>query len=432
MAESSETYGDGARLIAALRQRIPGLSLVSMPRRPPAAVLSQVWPFLFVAFVAAASLYGLQAVGRVAGAMGQPNPEQLRVLEEIRWTLQVVVIAAGLFAGAQGGFTYFSAQAFTKQAEDAVKRIETLREELESRFPHFVEAERMDREANRTLDELGKVADWRGSYGSLDLRRRQRLLTVDSWFAMDMRSEVQDAAYGQSLYRMALLYGSKYQYNRSLGGGSMGDVERAEYYLRLASDCLGETYYLLNEIGLLYMEFYVPRDPKTREANLVEAERLFNESKRNKKDQQRAYYNLGVLSTKRKGQEDWRQAAEYYEKALEFSNWEEDPRDEMTCMILYNAACASARLKDVDKMLRYLNKAADLGYVEVITVDGDYEQEGDFYELLSGTNEKVKTALCALRSRLSHRAGQKPPSPPTRPGFRRRLGNAFNAFTADS
>lgn len=168
--------------------------MIAMLRRPPVAVLARIWPLLFVAFAVAASLHGLQAVGGIAGAPGQPNPEQLRALEEIRWTLQVVVIAAGLFAGAQAGFSYLNAQAFTKQAEDAVKRIETLREELESRFPKFMEAEGMEREAGKTLDELGKVADWRGSYESLDLRRRQRLLTVDSWVAMDMRPECRTPA----------------------------------------------------------------------------------------------------------------------------------------------------------------------------------------------------------------------------------------------
>jgi tetratricopeptide (TPR) repeat protein len=365
--------------------------MIAMLRRPPVAVLARIWPLLFVAFAVAASLHGLQAVGGIAGAPGQPNPEQLRALEEIRWTLQVVVIAAGLFAGAQAGFSYLNAQAFTKQAEDAVKRIETLREELESRFPKFMEAEGMEREAGKTLDELGKVADWRGSYESLDLRRRQRLLTVDSWVAMDMRPRVQDAgAYGRSLYRMALLYGSKYKYNRSLGGGSMGDVERAEYYLKLASDYLGETYYLLNEIGLLYLEFYDPRDPKTREANYREAERLFRKSILNKNDQQRAHYNLGVLAGKLK---DWAKAAGHYSDALQFPNWEEGRRPEMECNVVYNAACAWARMGHAGNMLLYLNKTADLGYVGVSTVDRDYEPEGDFFGFLSGTDEQTKSEL---------------------------------------
>ncbi len=413
-----------------------------MPRQPFVALLSRIWPLLFVAFAVAASLYGLQAVNGVAGEpaqskqgqskQSQPNPDQLRVrLDEIRWSLQIVVVAAGLFAAAQAGFSYLNAQAFTKQAEDAVKRIETLREELERRFPNFMDAERMEREASKTLDELGKVADWRGSYESLHLRRRQRLLTVDSYVAMDMRSGVQDAgAYGQSLYRMALLYGSKYKYNRSLGGGSIGDVERAEYYLKLASDYLGETYYLSNEIGLLYLEFYDPREDKTRETNYREAERLFKESLQKKKDQQRAHYNLGVLAGKRR---EWQKAADHYADALKFHNWEETQRPEMECNLVYNAACVSARLDRAGDVLRYLTKAAEFGYVDVGTVTRDYTAaDGDFVQFLKHTNDNTRRRLTALRNELSRRAGEEVTAPLAGPGLWKRLNNAVKAFAADS
>ncbi|MBC8167594.1 MAG: hypothetical protein H7Y20_17210 [Bryobacteraceae bacterium] len=396
-----------------------------MPRTPAVGLLSRIWPLLFVAFAVAASLYGLQAVSGIANSPAQPNPDQLRLrLDEIRWTLQIVVVAAGLFAAAQAGFSYFNAQAFSKQAEDAVKRIETLREELESRFPNFMEAERMEREASKTLDDLGKVADWRGSYESLDLRRRQRLLTVDSWVAMDMRPLVQDAAaYGQKLYRMAMLYGSKYTHNRSLGGGSVGDVERAEYYLKLASDYIGETYYLLNEIGLLYLEFYAPRDGRTRDVNYREAERLFRKSLLNKSDQQRAHYNLGVLAGKRG---EWKNATGHYKDALTFPDWEEGSRPEMECNILYNAACAWARVEHFENALIHLRKAAALGYVAVLSVDRDYtDPEGDFFRLLNEAKEETRAEVREMRVELSRRADETPGDPPSRPGLWKRLNNAF-------
>jgi tetratricopeptide (TPR) repeat protein len=228
---------------------------------------------------------------------------------------------------------------------------------------------------------------------------------------------------------MALLYGSKYKYNRSLGGGSTGDVERAEYYLALASDYLGETYYLLNEIGLLYLEFYDPRDPETQKAYYCEAERLFRKSVLNKNDQQRAHYNLGVLAAKRN---EWGKAAGHYADALQFPNWEEGRRPEMECNVVYNAACVWARLCQVDKVLHYLNKTAELGYVRVRTVNRDYtEREGDFVGLLSGSDEQTKSALLALQSKLSRRAGEEPTAPSSGPGFWRRLDNAFKALTAD-
>jgi tetratricopeptide (TPR) repeat protein len=407
-----------------------GAIMFCMPRSPAISLLSRIWPLLFVAFAAAALLYGLKVVASIAMPASQSNPQYLQWrLDEIRWSLQIVVIAAGLFASAQAGFSYFSAQAFTKQAEDTVKRIETLREELESRFPSFMEAERMEKEATRTLEELGKVADWRGSYESLDFRRRQRLLTVDSWVAMDLRSRVRGAdAYGRSLYRMGQLYASKYKYNKSAGGGSVGDVERAEYYLTLASDNLGETHYLLNELGLLYLEFYEPRDPETLKANQLEAERLFKKSLLNKSDQQRAHYNLGVLAAARR---NWHLAVECYEQALKFSEWEDDRRPEMECNVVYNAACAWARMNDAAKVVNYLNKTAKLGYVETKTVDRDYiDPDGDFFEFLRGTDEQTRQ-MATLRTKLSKTVAE-PQNSSAAPNFLRRLNNAFKALTADS
>jgi len=229
---------------------------------------------------------------------------------------------------------------------------------------------------------------------------------------------------------MALLYASKYKYNRSRGGGSVGDVERAEYYLKLASEYLGETYYLLNEIGLIYLEFYDPTDAEARKANYSEAERLFRESLRDKKEQQRAHYNLGVLATKRK---DWEKATGHYADALRFTNWENDRREEMECNVVYNAACAWARIGDANKVVQYLRKAADFGFVEVKTVDRDYTvQEGDFFKFLRETDDHTKNELMELRNRLSSRIGEQAIAQTSGPTLWRRFGSAFRAFTADS
>lgn len=406
--------------------------MAGMRRLPKRVWLSLLWPLLFIALVAGISVRGFQTVQQVQAAGAAPEPDAVKQrLDDIRATLQLLVIAAGLFAATQAGFAFLNAAAFTKQAEDAVKRIETLREDIESRFPNFMETERLERDADQALEEFSKIADWRGRYESLDLPKRQRLLTVDARKAMDLRVKLTESErYGESLRRMAQFYASKYKYNRAMGGGSIGDVERAEYYLSLARNCLGDTYSLLTEVGLLYLEFYDPRDGAERETHYRIAESHFRRSLAAVYSQQRAHYNLGVLASKRA---QWAQALAHYEDALRFPNWEDQPRPEMKCNLLYNAACAAARLGDGPKTLTHLREAAALGYVAVRTVRNDYDEPGgDFFELLKAADAGTHAELQDLRDRLSRRAEEEPPVAAHEASIWKRLNRAFHALTGDA
>jgi hypothetical protein len=274
------------------------------------------------------------------------SPEELKArLDDLKWLLTLLIGVAAIFAIAQSAAAFFNAQTFTKQSEDALKRIQEAARDAEENYPTYAaELELTKRATDRILAEKleKKDFDWRDSvYGELDLADRQRVLAIDRIIAVEARyqlgqtkDEVRVQADALALRRLAQFFASKYLYERRRNAANLADLEKAEYYLRLACDLTDDAYYLLSDLGVLQLEFYSPR-------NLELASTLFQRSLNKRKAQQRAHYNLGVVAAYK---QDWAEASRKYKHALSHSDWDESPLPRRRCEIWYNLACAKAQL----------------------------------------------------------------------------------------
>jgi hypothetical protein len=335
------------------------------------------------------------------------NQQDLKVrLDELRATLQLLIVAAGLFAVAQGAAAFFNALTFTKQADDAIKRIQDQAREAESRFPMFARGEVVRREAYASLADIFRdpfFLDWRTSaYERLDLLDRQKLLSVERFIGIELLPHPGGPeGFVRDLRRLANFYASKHRYDTSKTQAQWTDLERSEYYLKLAIREAGDdNYHLVTDLGVLYMEYHLPR-------RLDEAEKQFRESARRMKNQQRAHYNLGVAAGYRK---DWKNTIAYYAEALSHQNWERRPLPEMSCAILYNQACAFARYSYEDAMkrkdlaaqcLNSLKQASRFGFMMLSVVEADLtESDGAFAHL----DHQTRTEIERLKGDLTSRA----------------------------
>src|SRR5437879_687281 len=116
--------------------------------------LPRLFPCLFTGIALCVMTYGLLQASRVeAGAVLQPpqtlTAEELKSgldalksrVDEMKWTLTIIMAVAGLFSIAQAAAAYFSSQTFTKQAEDSMKKIGDIQKDMESKFPMFSDYE---------------------------------------------------------------------------------------------------------------------------------------------------------------------------------------------------------------------------------------------------------------------------------------------------
>src|SRR5260370_41656104 len=67
-------------------------------------------------------------------------------IDELKWLLTIIATIGGFFAIAQGAAAWFSAQVYTKQADEGLKAISTAQDAIKARYPLFdhVEAIRKD------------------------------------------------------------------------------------------------------------------------------------------------------------------------------------------------------------------------------------------------------------------------------------------------
>jgi hypothetical protein len=248
----------------------------------PAWTLPVAFIALVVVLTFAAILIVATITQRNIGAVDL-NGQDLKVrLDELRTTLQMLIVAAGLFAIAQSASAFFNAQSFTKQADDAIKRIQEQAREAEARYPMFARTEAVRREAYAYLADVFRdpfFLDWRTSaYERLGLLERQSLLSVERFIGIELLPHPGGPAeYVRDLRRLANFYASKHRYDQRHDQAQWSDLERSEYYLRLAIREAGEDcYYLLTDLGVLYMEYYEPK-------RLDEAGQQFRASIRRKK-----------------------------------------------------------------------------------------------------------------------------------------------------
>jgi hypothetical protein len=401
-----------------------------------ARTLQLLLPWCVIAVIVLVTMYGLINIytlssggaGKSASAPAQTvgaalTAEEIKSrLDDLKWLLTVIVFSAGIFAVAQSGAAYFNAQTFTKQADEAIARIQELAKKTEERYPVLRNTEEARTDAYRLLaaalhDQEGN--DWRDMvYENMPLPERQMILSVDWFLSLDLVPRTRDAGYARDLRRLASFYASKYRYESRFGSGSIADLERAEYYLEIASKVSEDDYYLLNDIGLLYLEFYklaLKVQGQQNEKEFIDKARgFFHKSLKKHKKQQRAHYNLAVAAQR---EEKWQEAEQWLQEALSYVVWEATSRPDMYCRIVYNMACVKARLSyslGHDKAryerecMDFLAEATKIGQIRQTTVDADYDKKtGDLYELYNSGNLKISNGMNELRVKLSAECGVK-------------------------
>src|SRR5579864_6076488 len=200
-------------------------------------IRSWIFPIAFIAVVLVVTIGALIVIEAVTekniGAIDLNHPDLKLRLDELRWTLQLLIVAAGLFAIAQGAAAFFNALTFTKQADDAIKRIEDLRRDAETRFPMFARGEVVRREAYASLSDIFGdpfFLDWRTSaYEKLELVERQKLLSVERFIGIELLPHPGGPVeYVRDLRRLANFYASKHRYENRLNQAQRSDLERSE------------------------------------------------------------------------------------------------------------------------------------------------------------------------------------------------------------
>ena len=351
--------------------------------------------------------------------------------DDLKWILGFILGAAALFAAGQAAGTWFSAQAFTKQAEgmlaDAKGRFSIfslLQERREASYGKLANLQ-LSLTLSSPIHSADEGFDWRRRfYEKMPLKLRRELLSAEQLFPYEVigQDEPMDV-YARNLRRLAQFYWSKFIYEQEWGLGSLTDLEHAEYLLDLAIRNIGSVFYLLNDMGNLRIEFFRVHSATNsssstalglaRSAHLLNrAREALNESIHTQKRQLRAYHNLAYVEADLDSGPDiegrLRRAIEILQEGLKHSNWERTPVREFSCSALYNLACYYARLIPWDQSaeascIAELRKAAALGLASPVDVDRDFNtREGDFYQLLVNGSPKARAELRELERELSN------------------------------
>ncbi|MBI3473024.1 MAG: hypothetical protein HY013_16835 [Candidatus Solibacter usitatus] len=394
-------------------------------------LLIRVLPFGFIAFVLFCGLVGFPAPGaQTGGAPKDPLAEVNAKVDSLKWNLTLILAAAGLFTVAQSAAAFFSAQTFVRQADDAIKRVQEIAADAKASFPAFGKAEQARRDAYRvlatTFDSHG--LDWRNElYDRIRPFDRQRLMSVERFIGLEFLDWTDDPEeHARNLRRLANFYASKF---RSEGRTYKGDLERAEYYLELACEMTQNQFYLLSDLGLLNMEFKIPRE-------LDRAKEFFERSRAKNPHQQRALYNLAVAATYEQPKR-YDTAAGLLTEALKEKPWEQTEVPEMTCNVYYNLACARAQQAKaggadapvrLEECFQALEKAASIGQVRKSTVDGDADQStGELYEVANSPDQAVQERFGNLRMRLYTKQ-----PPVAKDTFKERFSAAWKALKGEA
>jgi hypothetical protein len=412
--------------------------------------LVRILPWCMISAVILITAYGLLHIyllspgggfGKAAVTPSNAVPlsaEELKSrLDDLKWLLTVIISVASLFAILQSAASYFNALSFSKQANDGVAYIEKVAKDAEDRYPLFAQTERARTEAYRTLSDVLQFEgfDWRDLvYETMPLEQRQRILSVDWYLSVDLvPRQAAGPAYVRDLRCLANFYASKWLYEQGKGAGSLADLERAEYYLELARHHAENDFFLLNDLGVLYLEYYRQLEAKPWTKCLTKAQDLFNQSHKKYANQQRCNYNLGVAASYR---ERWDEAGTFLERALKRSAWEYEPLKEKECLIHYNLACAKARIGyasktpvkeiEIDQCMQALEQVARLGMMREKTVNDDMDKAtGDLYDLLRTGPAHIQARLRELRPSLHQNQGT------NRSVKKGRIERAWNALWED-
>jgi hypothetical protein len=375
-------------------------------------------------------------------------------IDELKWLLEIIGTLAAFFVLVQGAAAFFSASAYTDQADKALAGIEKARESLQERYPIFNETQTRRSEASALLDRgIGAFSGAPGArttealrwdvkwklYSSMPVSDRQYILSLESFVSIDIfPGPAGGELWSESLRRYAIFYQSKFEYENSIGMASFGDLERAESYLRKAV-CLNRVDFTLqNDLGVLCLDIHklvvarpgsarLPYDGRYRK----EAIEQFRNSLALEPRQQRAHYNLSVVHTlySTKEEDDLESARAELEKALRLKNWQYSPPvDAVKALLFYNLGCCEARVlaakpssgilsaaqEPVQQCLLHLREASHLGAggiraIENDTIKRDFgwdyptaeaRRKGDFVGLYEQADPEVKKQLEELKQDL--------------------------------
>ena len=325
-------------------------------------------------------------------------------LDSAEWVLSVVMAAIALLTVAQGLFAFFSAQNYISQADqaidragkavitaeaaekDVVRRFEELAARIQSRFPILADTESARAEA---FAKLGKLispltnAD-ENLYAKSDPLTRQEVFAIEGFSAVQFLTA---ADRGNELVANLRLLGRFYA-GKFLSDGQVfqPDFDRSHYYFVLAEQKSHRSYFVLNDLGWLFVSVAKPPDWDRGRA-------LFEESLRSQPAQQRALYNLGtmVMVLEKGNQPKLEQGRDYLLRARRQPNWETAPNPTMASHIDYNLACVCDALAGIatdpavkSKLLGeccdYLELTAVLGIQPKKLLDEDL-QTGDLVNL---------------------------------------------------
>lgn len=341
---------------------------------------------------------------------------------DIRQLLTLLLLVGGFYTALQGVFNYYSVQNFTKQAESELGRIKEMVSDVQGRFPMFAVIEKRRREA---FDDLAATLpnDWRDEgYTALEIETRQRIFSLEAFVGLEF-SGTPDRRVAQNLYNLGRFYGSKYV-STPADRRDAFDLDRAEYYLQLALSGAKRPYHILNELGLIYVEFRRRRDETDEERlrRLKIAEGYFERSRKINGRQQRALYNLALVAFHRR---DYAAAQPFLEQAVDaLTVWEDAPDLDMLCHARYNLACVYCRRAEalhaqhpqdgrvgslVSAACVQLEKAAEIGAVEERAfIRDDLKSEPDtgdlgFLSLRPEAAARVAGALATFERRWQER-----------------------------
>ena len=398
------------------------------------------WLLVAVAFcvilVAIRPLRDLESAPFIPGGSGADAVKTN--IDELKWLLTILAGFAVITAIAQAAAAWFSALTYDKQAKAKLEEIDDVLSDFRARYPIFADVEEKRNQAHEVLvatlrrvfapedphtDPTEAITWVENFYGQLEVEKRQLILSVESFASVDLHPPRKGSEV-QNLKLFALFYHAKSRFEREIPNtASFADLERAEGYLLLAIRKAPSDFTLYNELGNLYvtMSEHSGKLPKTYPDYLKAAEKQFEESRDYRKNQQRAYYNLAYIESRRGNSET---ARDLLSKALKYNTWQKvAPPNSIEAYVYYNLGCCEARIiarnagcssrigmAQAKSALSHLEKASELGQIQVEYVETDYTNGavGDLKELYDKADPALRTKLDNLKTALVREHTKKP------------------------
>ena len=185
-------------------------------------------------------------------------------IDELRWVLELILAASGLFTIAQGIAAGFSAKSFSDQAEgmlaEAMSRFKVFKliEDRRNSATAYLASLESSLTSSSPLEDADEGFNWqRRFYEKMLLATREELLSAEQIFPYVVVGKADPAdLYARNLRYLAQFYWAKFVYERERGLGYLEDIERAKYLLEQAMQTIGKMFYLLNDMGNIHLEYY--------------------------------------------------------------------------------------------------------------------------------------------------------------------------------